>query len=364
VELLFSTKIHMGQDMQYGSNEGTGLIKELLRRIDSLQQRHVTSAFIFGVIKKFGDDQCGTLAALLAYYGLLSVFPLLLLLFTLLGIFFGHDVALQQRIIHSALAQFPVVGQQLAKPGGISSLRTNSVARLTIGVLWLLWGSLGVTQAGQRAMADVWNVPQVERPNFVARLGRSLGFLGVLFLDVVISTFLAGVVTISGVHIVAQVLAILAGLIVNIPLFMLGFRLLTPRSIATRSLVSGAVAGAVGWSLLQYGGTWLVGHQLRHASQLYGYFASIIGLVSFLYLAAQITLYAAEFNVVRVRRLYPRSIVQPPLTPADEAVLTAIALESQRRPEQLIVVQFHADADAASSGDVPTDLSDDDASAT
>jgi hypothetical protein len=128
--------------------------------------------------------------------------------------------------------------------------------------------------------------------------------------------------------------------------------------------VSGAVAGAVGWSLLQYGGTWLVGHQLRHASQLYGYFASIIGLVSFLYLAAQITLYAAEFNVVRVRRLYPRSIVQPPLTPADEAVLTAIALESQRRPEQLIVVQFHADADAASSGDVPTDLSDDDASAT
>jgi uncharacterized BrkB/YihY/UPF0761 family membrane protein len=322
------------QDVSCSTSEGTRLIRALVRRIDSWQQRHVATAFTFGVIKKFGDDRCGSLAALLAYYGLLSVFPLLLLLFTLLGIFFGHDLALQQRIIHSALAQFPVVGQQLAKPGGISSLRANSVVRLTLGILWLLWGSLGVTQAGQRAMADVWNVPQVERPNFLARLGRSLGFLGVLFLDVVISTFLAGVVTIGGVHVVAQILAILAGLFVN-----------------------GAVAGAVGWSLLQYGGTWLVGHQLRHASQLYGYFASIIGLVSFLFIAAQITLYAAEFNVVRVRHLYPRSIVQPPLTPADEAVLTAIVLESQRRPEQLINVQFHAETNATSSGDVATDLS-------
>lgn len=345
------------QDMSNVTNEGAGPIKNLVRRVDSFQQRHVATAFLFGVVKKFGDDRCGSLAALLAYYGLLSVFPLLLLLFTLLGIFFGHDVTLQHRVIHSALAQFPVVGQQLAKPGGISSLRANSVARLTIGILWLLWGSLGVTQAGQRAMADVWNVPQVERPPFLARLGRSLGFLGVLFLDVVISTFLAGVVTIGGVHVVAQLLAIIAGLVVNIPLFMLGFRLLTPRSIPTRSLVSGAVAGAVGWSLLQYGGTWLVGHELRHASQLYGYFASIIGLVSFLFIAAEITLYAAEFNVVRVRRLYPRSITQPPLTPADEAVLTAISLESQRRPEQLITVQFHADSNASSSGDVPTDLS-------
>lgn len=348
----------MGQNVPCKEYESRDLISALIRRIDSWQQRHVAPAFIVGVVKKFGDDRCGSLAALLAYYGLLSVFPLLLLLFTMLGIFFGHDVALQHRIIHSALAQFPVVGQQLARPGGISSLQTNSAVRLVIGVLWLLWGSLGVTQAGQRAMADVWNVPLVERPNFVARLERSIGFLGVLFLDVVISTFLAGVVTIGGVHIVAQLLAIVAGLMVNIPLFMLGFRLLTPRTVPTRSLVGGAVAGAIGWSALQYGGTWLVGHQLRHASQLYGYFASIIGLISFLFIAAQITLYAAEFNVVRVRRLYPRSIVQPPLTSADEAVLTAIALESQRRPEQLIHVQFHADGDAVSSGDVPTDLGD------
>ena len=99
---------------------------------------------------------------------------------------------------------------------------------------------------------------------------------------------------------------------------------------------------ALGWSVLQYGGTWLVTHQLRHASQLYGYFASILGLMSFLYLAAVITLYAAESTVVRTRHLYPRSLVQPPLTDADRAVLTALTLQGQRRREQVVSTTFPA----------------------
>jgi membrane protein len=324
-------------------------IERIIRRIDAFQQGHSPIAFLFGVVKKFGDDNCGSLAALLAYYGLLSVFPLLLLLFTFLGLFFGHDVGLQHRIIHSALAQFPVVGQQLARPGGISSLRSSSAVGLAVGIIWLVWGSLGVTQAGQRAMADVWNVPHVVRPGFVPRLGRSLGFLGVLVLDVIVSTVLAGFVTFGGRAFWTAAVAVIAGLVVNVPLFVLGFRILTPKSIATRSLITGAVSAAFGWSVLQYGGTWLVGHQLRHASQLYGYFASILGLVSFLFLAAEITLYAAEFNVVRLRHLYPRSILQPPLTGADEAVLTALALQGQRRPEQSVHVQYPGE-DAADVG--------------
>lgn len=307
-------------------------------------------------MKKYGDDGCGSLAALLAYYGFLSLFPLLLLLFTLLGLLFGHDAALQQRVIHSALAQFPVVGKQLARPGGISSLKSTSAIGLVASVAILVWGSLGVTQAGQRAMADAWNVPHVARPGILPRLARSLGFLGVLVLDVVVSTVMAGFVTSGGPAVGTVIAVVMAGLVINIPLFILGFRILTPKTVATAKLIEGAVVAAIGWSLLQYGGTWLVTHELRHASQLYGYFASILGLLSFLYLAAVITLYAAESNVVRTRRLYPRSMVQPPLTVADEAVLTAIALQSQRRTEQLIEVTF-PEADVTSSEDIaPLDL--------
>lgn len=255
-------------------------------------------------MKKYGDDGCGSLAALIAYYGFLSLFPLLLILFTVLGLLFGHDAALQQSVIHSALAQFPVVGKQLARPGGISSLKSTSAAGLAVSVAILLWGSLRVTQAGQEAMADVWNVPRVDRSSYLSRLIRGLSFLGVLVLDLVVSTVLAGFVTSGSPAIWITVVAVAAGLVVNVPLFIVGFRILTPRSVATATLLQGAIVAALGWSLLQYGGAWLVTHELRHASQLYGYFASILGLMAFLYLAAFVTLYAAESNVVRARRLY------------------------------------------------------------
>jgi YihY family inner membrane protein len=311
-----------------------------VQRLDAALQRHVTTSFVVGVAKKYVEDRGPSLAALLAYYGVLSVFPLLLVLFTLLGLLFSHDLGLQHRVIHSALSQFPVVGKQLAGHDGIASLREKSVIGLSTGLLALVWGSLGVTKAGQRAMADVWNIPQALRPHFIRRIGRSLEFLGVLVLDVILTTVLASFVTFGGRAPYLQVLAVVTGLVVNVAMFLLGFRILTPKSIPFRSLTNGAVAAALGWSFLQYIGTWLVGHELRHASQLYGYFGSVLGLVSFLYLAAELTLICAEINVVKERHLYPRSLVSPPFTPADVAVLTDISLQSQRRREQTVRVEF------------------------
>jgi YihY family inner membrane protein len=314
------------------------LIKKLVLRFDAYQRGHAPSDFVIGVAKKYVEDRGPSLAALLAYYGVLSVFPLLLVLFTILGLLFSHDPGLQHRVIHSALSQFPVVGNQLDGHDGISQLRAKGLG-LAVGLVGLVWGSLGVTKAGQRAMADVWNVPQLHRPHFVRRIGRSVEFLGVLVLDVVLTTALAGLVTFDAHALWFQVLALVAGLGINVALFLLGFRILTPNSIDTKTLAFGAVIAAFGWSALQYLGTWLVGHELRHASQLYGYFGSILGLVSFLFLAAEVTLIAAEINVVRARHLYPRSLT-PPLTSADEAVLTALAQQSQRSPDQKVDVEF------------------------
>jgi hypothetical protein len=129
-----------------------------------------------------------------------------------------------------------------------------------------------------------------------------------------------------------------------VALFLLGFRILTPNSIATKTLVSGAAIAALSWNVLQYLGTWLVGHELRHASQLYGYFGSILGLVSFLFIAAEVTLIAAEINVVKARHLYPRSLT-PPFTSADEAVLTALARQSQRFVAETVNVHFEDETD-------------------
>ena len=314
-------------------------IEKAVRRVDKAQQRHRVPSFVFGVMKKYGDDSAGTLAALIAYYGFLSLFPLLLVLTTVLGLFFAHDAALQHRIVHSTLGQFPIVGQQIAKHG-VGSLRSGGVLGLVVGLLGLVYGSFGVSQAAQRAMAEVWNVPGVTRPGFLPRLGRNVGFLALLGVDVVVTTFLAGLVSIGHGAMWFRVLAALLAVAANVALYVAGFRILTPKNVTTGLLIPGAVLAGAGWTILQYVGTLLVGHTLRHANQTYGFFGSVIGLLSFLYLSAQITVYAAEVNVVRARHLYPRSLAPPPLTKADEAVLKAIAQQGERRPEQRVHVEF------------------------
>ena len=312
--------------------------ERVIRAVDAFQQRTFPVNFVFGVVKKFGDDSAGSQAALIAYYGFLSIFPLLLVMVTVLSMVVSPGT--EHRIVHSALSQFPIVGNQLSGPNGIHKLKSGSTVGLTVGLIGLVWGSLGITQAAQKAMAEVWNVPGVVRPGFFPRLGRSVAFLAVLFLNVIVTTILTGISTFGGHGLPLRIGAIAISLIVDVGIFILAFRVLTPKSIKTASLVRGAVLAGVGWAVLQYIGTSLVAHQLRHSSQIYGFFASVLGLIAFIFLAAEITLYAAEANVVWDRRLWPRSIVQPPLTKADLQVLTDIAKVGERRPEQSVEVHY------------------------
>jgi len=162
----------------------------------------------------------------------------------------------------------------------------------------------------------------------------------VLGLFLLVSTVLAGLVTIGHHGAWAVVGAVVVSLVVNIGLFLVAFRLLTPKQIPWRDMLPGAIVGAVGWTVLQYVGGLLVEHSLRNTSKEYGTFALVLGLISFLFLAAQVTVYASELNVVRARHLWPRGMVQPPLTRADKKVLSSIALQGKRRPEQYVSTGF------------------------
>jgi YihY family inner membrane protein len=320
-------------------------VERLARKADTAQQGVRPIAFAVGVFKKFGDDRGGSLAALLTFYGFLSLFPLLLLLVTILGFFNGSEHSFVQRVENSAFSQFPVVGTKLSS--NIHGLQGRSVFGLIVGILFVLWGSQGALQTAQYAQAEIWNIPGVNRPNFWARLGRTGLMMLVLGLFLLASTVLAGVVTIGHHGAWAVVGAVVVSLIVNVGLFVVAFRLLTPKQIPWKDMVPGSIVGAVGWTVLQYLGGVLVEHSLRNTSKEYGTFALVLGLISFLFLAAQVTLYAAEVNVVRVRHLWPRGMVQPPLTAADKEVLSSIALEGKRRPEQYVSTGFRAEPTTA-----------------
>ncbi len=326
-----------------------GWVERQVRRADSFQQRHAVIAFPWAVMQKFGNDQAGSKATLMAYYGLFALFPLLLLLATVLGFVLSGNPALREQLIDSALGNFPVIGDQLRSE--VHPLEGNTTA-LVIGIAGTLYGSFGIGFASQNAMNTVWNIPYVRWPSFWKRYARTLGVIGLLGLAVVSSTALATFATAVGRG-ETSVLAVAGSVLVNLGLFLLAFMVLTAEPLRPREVAAGAILATVFWEALQLIGTWYVTRGLRNASPTYGVFAVVITLLSWLYLGSQLTLWAAEINVVLRYRLWPRSVTQPPLTKADRLMLVRLAQMEVRRPEEEVSASFTEAADEDPLGGEP-----------
>jgi YihY family inner membrane protein len=319
-----------------------GAAQRMLRRTDDFQRTHAALAFPFAVLKKFGDDRASQLAALISYYGFFSLFPLLLLFVTVVALVVRDDPVLRQRLLDSAVSQFPIVGTRIGRT--IDQL-TKSSFTLSVGIIGALWSGTAVVAAAQHAMDEVWDVPRVERPGLVGRLTRAFLLLFVFGASIVLSTFLAGTGGETGWNATLLKTISLAGtVLVSVAVFAFAYRVLTVAHVSWREVLPGAVVAAIAWTALLMLGSWLVDRQIRHASQVYGFFAIVIGLLAWISLAAQVFLLAAEINVVRARRLWPRSLMAPPLADEDREVLASQAEEERARPEERVEVKFEEPA--------------------
>jgi YihY family inner membrane protein len=331
-----------------GSCDDVNAVERAIRRIDRTQQRFTPTAFVFGVVKKFGDDNGGVLVANLTYTAFTTLFPLLLVFTTILGLVAAINPGFRQAATDAVANQFPIIGHTLTTQVG--QLKRSSLIGLIIGLAVTIWGSMGLAQAGLYTMGKVWNLPGPERPGYLPRLVRSVLFLVLLAVDVLLTTALASLSTYGHRPLALLAFAETVAATVNAGMFFAGFRILTPKVVPARDLVRGAVIAGILWTVLQVLGTYLV-HHFLHSDSVYGtLFAPVLGLVAWMYLAARITVYCAEINVVFARRLWPRSIIQPPLTEADRTSLALQSLESQQRAEQQVHVTFQdAELPAAAS---------------
>jgi membrane protein len=309
------------------------MAERALRAADKLQQRHAWLAAPVAVWKKFGDDQAGNLAALIAYSALVAIFPLLLVLVTVLDIVLKNNHALKQTVLN-ALDKYPAIG---LVEGSIGRLNQTGIA-LAVGLVGTFIGSLGVANSVQNALNSVWEIPFARRPGFPWSWLRSAALIIVVGLGFIATTILSGLA--AGIGRVlpgagSSVLAFAVSLVLNFGLFWLAFRLGTAREITWRQLWLGAAISAVIWQILQSFGGYFLSHQLAHASPLYGTFALVLGLITWLYLQAQLTLYAVEINVVQAYRLWPRSLAPPPYTEQDRH---AFRLYVEKRRDQWDIV--------------------------
>lgn len=281
-------------------------INRRLHWLNRLQRSRPLLAFPFAVIKKYGDDKGGHQAALLTYYGFLSLFPTLLLTTTALQWFLRDDSHLKHRIITSVTDYFPLIGQQLQQQ--VHGFSKTGLPFL-IGLLVLLYGLRGTADVFRQTVNNIWQVPPEKRSGFWSSLARNFLIVGIGGAGFVASAVVASYAASSRHNLALHALLFLTGAFSIFCTYMVIMKISLSNAVRVRRLWVGAAITTIGLLALQTLGGLILKHELRNLNNLFGTFAVVLGLFFWLYLQTQFLVYALEIDSVRVKKLWPRSLI-------------------------------------------------------
>ena len=317
----------------------------LPRRLDELQRRHRWVGFPVAVVYKFIDDHGVYLSVLITYYGFLALFPMILLLTSVLGFVLDGEPEWRERILETAVGQFPVLGSQIGDEGF-----GGSTTAVVIGVVIAIWAAVRASQATLHMMNICWAVPRHQRPDPIRSPIRSLPLIaiaGLMLLGTTVGSVLAHSAGAYGVELrqMAPFMVIAASFVVAVLVFSLGMWVGTTYRVRLVEVLPGAVVAAVGWLLLQRFGITYANQIVSRSGDTYGVFAVVLGLIGFIFVAAQIVVIGVEVNVVRVKKLWPRALLGPftssvALTPADVRTYQDATVSTRIKDFQDVAVTF------------------------
>jgi uncharacterized BrkB/YihY/UPF0761 family membrane protein len=313
-------------------------VNRIIAWADRVQRRHGLLGFPYAVIKKYGDDDGGREAALITYYGFLSIFPLLLLGVAVLSRVLADNPDLRQRLITAIVPQ----ALRSTVENSVTALPTSTVPFIA-GLIGLLFSGTGVVFSVSQTLNHVAAVPRRLRAGFASRYVRVFVVLAALLLGAVAVGALTVVVTVlPGLPGVERAVAVLGSVVVIFAVLLFAARLLLARPAPVRALWPAAVLGAVAVTLALNLGAPLLARLVSKAGPVYGSFATVAGMFALLYLVNQALVYAAEVAAVRYARLWPRALDVNQPTAADVRAQALLAREQERIPAARVELRLVA----------------------
>jgi membrane protein len=283
-------------------------LRAFLRRFHARQNRikfqileNKAVKFILALGLKIGRDDISNMAASISYYSFLSLFPLLLSLLAIFGMFFPSESILQQLI--------NLVGNFLPGSKGLLENNIGDIVRFrgalgAVGILGLLWSGSGVFSAINQAINRAWDI-KYEHP-FYIRKPREFLMLFIAGILVILSigatTLLSQIgridLPVSGavVNIGAAILAFFFSLVV----FTLAHKFTPLNGVSWRHVWPGAVLSTFLFEIAKTLFVFYLNNFNRY-DVIYGSLASVIILLVWIYYSAFILLLGAEFSSMLFR---------------------------------------------------------------
>lgn len=278
-------------------------LQKTIKKIDHWQQRHRLPAFTYAVIKKYGEDHVGYQAALLTYYGFLSLFPLLLLATTLTSLLAGSHSDLQNSIVESITNYFPVLGNQLSEH--VHTLHKTGLA-LAVGLIATFYGTRGVANAFRHGVNHIWGTSAKRSNPIKGALVSSILIIGG-GIGLLLASIATGLAASAGRGLDFRILSVLVNLFILFWLFTFLLNVALPRHVSFKDTRAAAATAAIGLIILQAFGGYLLARELKNLDALYSTFAIALGLLFWIYLQAQVLYGAVEIASVKASRKWPRS---------------------------------------------------------
>jgi membrane protein len=330
------------------------LVGRVIAWADRVQRQHGVFGFPYAVIKKYGDDDGGREAALITYYGFLSIFPLLLLGVAILSRVLASDPELRQRLITEIVPPKlqPTIEQSLAR------LPTSTVPFIA-GLIGLLFAGTGVVFSAYQTLNNLAAVPRRVRAGFIPRYIRVFVMLATLLVGAVaVGALTVAATALPGVPGLDRAVAVLGSALIIFGVLLLGARLLLVRPAPFRALWPGAVMGAVVVALVLNLGAPLLARLVAKAGPVYGSFATVAGMFALLYLVSQGLVYSAEVAAVRYARLWPRALDVNNPTLVDFRAYALLAREQERIQVTRVDLRVVPPDSPAAASDPPPPASD------
>src|SRR3954471_6969763 len=308
----------------------------LLAWADLLQRRHRVLAFPWAVVKKYGEDAGGRHAALITYYGFLSIFPLLLVAVSVLTTVLVDHPKLRADMVEA------LVPPSLQETVNTSlSLMPSSGLPLLVGVLGLLFAGTGVVVSSYETLNHLAGVPVRERFGFFSRYARVLLMLVVLLTaGLLVAALTVATAVLPDLGQLQWVSATVSTAVVVFVVLIAAAKVLVARRVSWRGTWLAAAGGSLAVTIVLSAGASLLSGLVSRAGLVYGSFATVVGSFALLYLVSQALLYSAEAATVRRHRLWPRALDLAQPAPADHRALSLLAAEQERLAGQRIDVSF------------------------